>query len=80
VEEREAASGSGSSCGESRRPRVRWVYPEGALRFGFDTAENVVVDRQNNVFASGFTNGGLDGNAGDCDPLVVKVDTSGRKR
>ena len=34
----------------------------------------VVVDRQNNVLASGFANGGLDGNtnAGDYDALVVK--------
>ncbi|MGZ6060494.1 MAG: SBBP repeat-containing protein, partial [Myxococcaceae bacterium] len=61
---------------------TRWVYQEGAVQFGFDTAEGVVVDSQNNVFASGFTNGGLDGNtsAGDYDAFVVKVETSGRKR
>jgi hypothetical protein len=52
------------------------------VQFGFDTAEGVVVDSQNNVFASGFTNGGLDGNtnAGGYDAFVVKVETSGRRR
>ncbi len=56
---------------------LRWVYQEGAVQFGYDTAEGVVVDRQNHVFASGFTNGGLDGNtsAGDYDAFVVKVET-----
>ena len=52
------------------------------MQFGFDTAEGVAVDSQNNVFASGFTNGGLDGNtnAGGYDAFVVKVETSGRRR
>jgi hypothetical protein len=59
-----------------------WVYQEGAQQFGSDTAEGIAFDGQNNLFASGFTNGGLDGNtnAGSYDAFVIKVETDGLKR
>ena len=61
---------------------LTWVHQEGAIQHGFDTAESVVTDAAGNVFASGFTNGGMDGNtnAGNYDAFVVKLETSGRKR
>jgi hypothetical protein len=61
---------------------VRWVFQEGSQPFGYDLAETVTTDGSGNVFATGITNGGLDGNtsAGDYDAFVVKVQQDGTPR
>ena len=47
-----------------------------------DRAYGVAVDSSGNVYAAGFTNGGLDGNtnSGSSDLFVVKYNSSGVKQ
>ena len=47
-----------------------------------DYAEGVATDSSGNVYVTGYTTGGLDGNSssGDYDLFVVKYDSSGNKQ
>ena len=47
-----------------------------------DFANGVATDSSGNVYVTGYTQGGLDGNthAGDCDLFVVKYNSSGTKQ
>ena len=47
-----------------------------------DSATGIATDAQGNVYVTGFTGGGLDGNtnAGGFDLFVVKYDAAGTKQ
>ena len=47
-----------------------------------DHAYGIITDSSNNVYVTGYTNGGLDGNtsAGSSDLFLVKYDSGGNKQ
>ena len=49
---------------------------------GNDQGEGVTVDSKNNIYVSGYTGGGLDGNtnSGSLDIFLVKYNSSGTKQ